>query len=444
MNRWGATMPATDSANNTMVTASGGHQFLLNVADTILMGFCGLVREGRLGAERRLLITNRSSLNTLFTRNPIDSHHLSSDCVVKKCAPGITNWTASSSHAGGNGEGIDFTRTHILGLARGTVASLDLRLRDRVNRPSPAKPRSDPPRIKSKPAQRGSAMIEFTVVGPLITMIGLSILQYGMLFFAKNQINHASFMAAREGTTRHADISATHAAYVRALVPLYGGGQTPAELANALEKATADIGPNGGGNITIEMLNPTKESFDDWNDPALQAALNTGGRRVIPNVGQAFKSQVVGATSGQTIQDANLIKLRITHGYLPKVPFVNKFYTLYLKWLDPETNSFHTKLVNAGRIPVVTHVTLQMQSHAIEPDTPVSTPGPGNNATPSDPGPPPISTRPPPGCTNLGCNAAEPSPPPQPPPEPPCNPLTDPSRCMPGACDPNIMCCIPR
>jgi Flp pilus assembly protein TadG len=45
------------------------------------------------------------------------------------------------------------------------------------------------------PVQRGSAMIEFAVVAPIITLLGLALLQYAMLFFAKNQINHAGFMA---------------------------------------------------------------------------------------------------------------------------------------------------------------------------------------------------------------------------------------------------------
>ena len=42
-------------------------------------------------------------------------------------------------------------------------------------------------------------MLEFILVGPLITLIGLGALQYGLLFFDKNQINHASFMAGRAG-----------------------------------------------------------------------------------------------------------------------------------------------------------------------------------------------------------------------------------------------------
>ena len=246
--------------------------------------------------------------------------------------------------------------------------------------------------------QRGSAMIEFTVVGPIITLLGLAMLQYGMLFFAKSQINHASFMAARAGSMGHANLDAARVAYAQALVPLYGGGQTSAELAAALAKATFDI----GANTRIELISPTKESFDDWNDPALQAVLATGSKRVISNSNQAFKNQAIGPTSGQTIQDANLIKLRITQGYEPKVLMIASIYKTYLKWLDPKTDAFHSQLVEAGRIPIVTSITLHMQSDAIE-GNPISMPGMGNGGNPINAGDPPVVATPPPDCMSVGC-----------------------------------------
>ena len=249
--------------------------------------------------------------------------------------------------------------------------------------------------------ERGSAMIEFAVIGPIITMLGLAMLQYGMLFFAKNQINHASFMAARAGSMGNANLETARIAYVTALVPLYGGGQTVDELAASLAKATADV----SANTRIELLNPTKESFDDWNDPVLQKALATGSKRVIANSNQAFKDQTIRTKSGQTIQDANLIKLRITQGVEPKVPLIANIYKTYLKWLDPRTDAFHTQLVDAGRIPVVTSITLHMQSPAIE-GSPVSMPGAGNGGNPVDPGDPPVTQIDPPECTNLSCGSS--------------------------------------
>jgi hypothetical protein len=247
----------------------------------------------------------------------------------------------------------------------------------------------------------GAALVEFAVIGPLITLLGMALIHYGHFFFTKNHINHAAFMAARAGSTGHADLEVIRAAYAKALIPIYGGGTNPAELAASYARATADV----AATTRIELLNPTKESFDDWNDEELQQSIGQG-RRVIPNAGLAFRDpEKIGSASGQNIQDANLIRIRITHGYAPLtgLRFIGLIYTRYLQWLDSGGDDFRTALIAAGRIPVVTHATLLMQSEAIEPDNPISTPGPGNHGTPVDPGDPPVTTGPPPECGTAGC-----------------------------------------
>lgn len=436
-------MRKTDTVNCTLVTARGAHMLEVRLAATFLTRFAGLMFRDALQFHQGVLLTPCSSVHCAFMRCPIDVVYLDSGGVVTKCVRGLRPWRGSFGNAGRNPQGRRFGRTvHTLELACGAIDSLGIAEGDQLHHShwdcQHQYPRSA---LAADHGQRGASMIEFTIVGPLITMLGLTVLQYSMLFFAKGQINHAGFMAAREGAMTHASLSSVYDAYLRALVPLYGGGQTPTELASSLAKASADLGASGEGNVQIELLNPTSESFADWNDPALQQALNSGGKRVIPNAGQAFKTQSVGATSGQTIQDANILKLRITQGYLPKVPFVSKIYTTYLKWLDPHTDAFHTKLVSDGRIPIVTSVTLHMQSDAVEPGNLVSSPGIGNNGTPINPGSPPISNNPPPDCSNLGCDI---HPPPGPAEPPACNPFTDPAHCAPADCTPTAeMCCIP-
>jgi outer membrane protein OmpA-like peptidoglycan-associated protein len=244
--------------------------------------------------------------------------------------------------------------------------------------------------------QRGSAMIEFTLIGPVLTLIGCGILQYAMLFNAKNMVNHASFMAARAGSMGNANLETVRSAYTRALIPLYGGGRDSAELAQAYARAGADTAVG----LKLELLNPTKESFDDWSDPALQARY---GKRAIPNTALAFKDPgIVKGGSGQNIQDANLIKLKITHGYELKVPLMANLIKFALTTLDAGTDPFVTAMYTQGRVPIVTQVTLQMQSDAVEPGNAVlMPPGDGDPGGPHDPGPsgPPVT---PPVCTT-GC-----------------------------------------
>lgn len=242
-------------------------------------------------------------------------------------------------------------------------------------------------------------MIEFVVVGPLLVLLGTTVLQYALMFNAKNMVNHASFMAAREGAVANARPERVRQAYARALVPLYGGGRTATEITAALARATADT---TGVNSRIELLNPTTEAFARYgNDPAMMAKY--GGRRAIPNSNLGLRSTAVDANSGLSIQDANLIKLRITHGYELRVPLASTVMQFMMRWNDPRTDPFVTALYAQRRIPLVTHVTLQMQSDPVEWGNAASNPGVGNNGNPTDPGMPVTPPIRPPQCVTVGC-----------------------------------------
>ncbi|PFH09432.1 uncharacterized membrane protein (UPF0127 family) [Collimonas sp. PA-H2] len=432
----------------TMHTGSGVHKLTLRLADNFLQRFVGLMmsRPMRSCVENMpgLLITRCPSVHTAFMRYAIDVVYLDGDGVVTKCIPQLKPWRASRS-SGRDGQGRPLARAvHTLELPAGAIERLAIRHGDRLCHPSlEARKRSDtvgaqpsmPPYGKpaAKPSmrlQRGASMIEFAVVGPIVSLLGLAVLQYGMLFFAKNQMNQASFMAARAGSMANASLNSVGKAYANALIPLYGGGlntqelarsralaicettRNPADLAAAQAVAGATFTSDDQATCTksmtqggawIELLNPTKESFDDWKDDSLTQTVGNG-KRVIPNRNLAFKDPgKIGGSSGQSLQDANVIKVRITQGYAPKVPLMGLIYTKYLKWLDTKTDPVYTQLVSNGRIPVVTDVTMQMQSDAIEPDNPVSVPGMGNGGNPTNPGDPPVVTTDPPACGSVGC-----------------------------------------
>jgi len=86
-----------------------------------------------------------------------------------------------------------------------------------------------------------------------------------------------------------------------------------------------------------------------------------------------------------------------------KVPLINTVMQFMLRWSDDGSDASITGLYENRRIPVVTHVTLQMQSEAIEPDNPLSVPGKGNDGQPQDPGEAAVDTATPPNCLTVGC-----------------------------------------
>lgn len=387
-------MPTNSFHQALLHTASGAHPLALRVAASFFGRLRGLIARAPLAPDAGLLLLACPSVHTAFMGQVIDVLYLDKEGTVLKCVPLLKPWRASA--------GAGARTRHTLELAAGAIRRFDIRAGDRLEHPvlqvgRPAVPAAQ--RVSAS-RQRGASLVEFAVVGPLLTLVGLTLLQYGLLFFAKSQINQASFVGARAGSTGNASLEAVRKSYAVALVPLYGGGKDAEELAKAQAAAVEDM----AGNVRIELLNPTKESFAEWDSPELQKKLNTAGKRVIPNAHQSLKSGDVKSDSGQSIQDANLLKLRITHGYKMSVPVVASIYKAYQKWMDPKTDAFHTHLIEQGRVPVVSHVTLEMQSDAIEGEN-VSIPGKGNEGKPQDPGEPPAPEGKPPNCLfNVGCS----------------------------------------
>jgi outer membrane protein OmpA-like peptidoglycan-associated protein/uncharacterized membrane protein (UPF0127 family) len=397
-----------DQAGATLVTASGAHPLQVRRAANFLTRFCGLMLRAPLAADAGLLLTGCPSVHTAFMRYPIDVVYLDTQGVVLKCVPQLRPWRASVSNTGRDAAGLRHRRAaHTLELCAGSIARLTINPGSQLRHPSWFAA-STPKRASSglSARQRGAAIVELAVVAPVLTVMGLGTAQYSSLFFSKNQINHAAFLAARAGSVGNADLNAIKQAYIKGLVPLHGGGGNATELLASLDRATAAVeGDKDGPNAFIELLNPTKEAFEDWNDSKLQTLLKTAGKRVISNRGLGLKHDHIGAASGETWKDANLIKLRIMQGVKPAVPVVGSIYTAYLKYMDPGTDAHRTALINKNLIPVVTHVTLQMQSDAIEPDHPVSSPGNGNGGNPVDPGEPPTPpTGPIPPCSGAGAH----------------------------------------
>ncbi|AKJ31663.1 DUF192 domain-containing protein [Caldimonas brevitalea] len=439
-------------------TATGAWQLRVRVAVRFWSRWRGLMLSPPLRPDAGLLIPRCASVHTCFMRYALDLVYLDAAGRVVACVPALKPWRANVCRVRGphHGAAPAALARHCLELAAGTVAALGIRPGDAFAHGyfAPHDGEGGPPRPGGHAAaptrprrQRGAAMVEFAVVGPLLTLLGLAVVQYGLLFFAKNQINYATFMAARAGSTGHANVDAIRLAYARNVLALYGGGRSSSELAESLTRAAAEVAEF----VEVRLLNPTRESYDDWNDAQLE---NAYGARAIRHAGLAARDpEAVGTASGQSVHDANLIKLKITHGYRPSVPLVGMVYTRYLQWMDTGNDAAYTRLVNAGRVPIVSHVTLQMQSDPIE--GPVeSHPGPGNDGSPSDPGDPPRVDTPPPECQTIGCSV------PPVPIEPPgggdggtCDPATDPNGCRPPgcemgdpSCDPGCgtsYCCVP-
>ncbi len=383
-----------------LTSRTGTHGLHLSVAAGFLSRLRGLMLAPRLDHFAGMILRDCTCIHTCFMRQDIDVLYVDDSGTVVKCVAELPPWRISFGNDGIGSNARTCRARHVIELRAGSISELGIVVGSVVDHAVF--------KINAAPMcrERGSAMTEFTVVAPILTVLGLAILQYGLLFFAKNQYNHAAFMAARAGSTGNADMGKITRAYETALVPLYGGGTNTGELAASFQKAKTDV----ENNVVINMLNPTTESFSDWNDEDLQQTIGSGMHRVIPNGGLAMKkAAIVPAASSQSIHDANLLKLRITHGYKPQVPVIGLMINPYLRWLDAGAHPADSQMIQRGLIPVVMHVSMHMQSDAIE-GASMSAPGPGNGGTPSNPGPAPGPAGPPPTCATVLCTTAPASP----------------------------------
>ncbi len=213
--------------------------------------------------------------------------------------------------------------------------------------------------------QRGASLVEFSIIAPIIMLMGAGTLQAGLLYHNKTILNYATFEAARVGATRHAQHKPMRQELGIRLAPLYGGdgtlemaalamGRSAIEVESPLELTGAISPPT-----KLEILSPSLEMFepDAWGEDSLEYE----NQRVIPN--SHLKHQGGEVRGGLTLADANLLKIEVTHGVELKVPVVGPLLLNAMAALtDPgdERQIYYL----SGRFPLKSSATVRMQSEA--------------------------------------------------------------------------------
>jgi len=153
-------------------------------------------------------------------------------------------------------------------------------------------------------SQFGVSFTEFIIIAPLILFIGLAGIQYGLIYAARLNVTYAAYEAARAGAIYNADPARIQNAFFKGMVPYFA---TPAihlpgnvDIKSPITGTHPNIGQVGvqgtmlkelikkteSAFVHIHIVNPSKASFDDWNDPRLATAykIKTGQTvRIIAN-----------------------------------------------------------------------------------------------------------------------------------------------------------------
>ena len=241
-------------------------------------------------------------------------------------------------------------------------------------------PNRIPPVRRARGAyQTGVTLVEFTLVIPFALLLVLGVVQMGLIYSAKQLVNEGTFMAARAGAAANAQLDPIRNAMTKALIPFYqdsGDTNDYRRLANALRDARNDTSCPSPTScfLTVEIQNPTRAAFQDFG----RSGTAFGGRTYIPNDNLEFRSRATGGSSGLTIQDANVLKIKVTYGYELKVPLMRSVMASVMCGIRLGIDAFDgntpggtasgdecTNYYSQGRVPVVAYATVQMQSPAL-------------------------------------------------------------------------------
>jgi len=230
----------------------------------------------------------------------------------------------------------------------------------------------------------GSIMLETVIALPVVLVLGLSITQWALIHQARAVVDHATLMAARSGALSNAESSPMRNAFARAIVPLHlkDTGATAFEQAFFTRAM-----PDARLNLTLTILNPTREAFAD------HGRRDQNGDIYLPFRHLDRAPTDVGRRSGISLQDATLLRVRATYGYPLKVPYAGAFILQAVRVATRWSSAYGVReraMLATGRLPLVTTATVRMQSRAYRgaqfarrselPRVPRHTPDSGNNA----------------------------------------------------------------
>ena len=225
-------------------------------------------------------------------------------------------------------------------------------------------------------AARGQAMVETVVILFALLLLLLGTIQFGLIYNAKITLNEAAFEAARAGALNHADRAAIEYGLARGLAPLYTSvpadaspREQVARVQAARDRVLDEIRHQGFA--CIQRISPDESAFQAYGIPG---RVGDYVGPLIPNDHLRYRSNRTGFGTDVSIQDANLLKLRITYCYPLYVPLISRvLQQLYglvpdpdppTGWQPPEIGHFRTACLAAGRIPIVAQAMLRMQTAA--------------------------------------------------------------------------------
>lgn len=160
--------------------------------------------------------------------------------------------------------------------------------------------------------QRGQTITEYLIILPVLLLLILGVIQYAFIYQAKISLNYATFMGARQGALKNADLRAIKDGVAAGMTPFFMRTNTAPTFATlGIARAVSMIEIFNPGTAKVEIISPTQGAFDGFKEDD-----------AIPNDNLMFRN--ADPQDGMSIQDANLLKIRVTYCVKLNVPVVNR------------------------------------------------------------------------------------------------------------------------
>lgn len=190
----------------------------------------------------------------------------------------------------------------------------------------------------SRSAPEGFSMMESLIALPILVIVTFLAIEIAMLWHAKFALRHAAVTAARNASVHHGSDVAIRDGLVQGLMPLVSKTDTLAGLPAALFHTGSEIAQGiAMGWLRWEVVSPTKQSFMDWGeiaDPILSQGAARGEveipssplpalatrRRPASGTSSVVGGLPVGVASGQSLIEANTLKLNLKVGVPLRMP----------------------------------------------------------------------------------------------------------------------------
>lgn len=218
-------------------------------------------------------------------------------------------------------------------------------------------------------------MVETVVIMFATLLLLFGIIQFGLIYNAKTVLNYATFEAARAGSLNHGSPEAMRTALVRVLSAMKMPKGSDPDF-RKYQAAQESMREDKETRICMERINPPLET-DLWEkaeiDEDEDEDEDPGYQNFIPNDWLRYRKPDKKQSENEiTIQDANLLKIRVTYCHEIIVPFVaTTLRRLMLgerdpdplkNWTTPSLGSFTKQCWAHDQIPIESSAIMRMQT----------------------------------------------------------------------------------